>query len=282
MKANREYKDSVFSLLFNDKKRLLELYNAVNGTSFSNEDDIEINTLQNALFMGMINDISFTIAGMLVVLVEHQSTVNPNMPLRLLMYMARIYEKIIDNRRLYSSKKIDVPRPEFIVLYTGKEDFPAVKVLKLSDLFREAVGHDKAWLELEVTVYNINKGVNPLIEERSPTLGGYAGLVAKARENEDAGMDRDEAVKEAVRFCKARGILADFLKKHGSEVGNMLLTEWNWEDALQVRWEEGMEKGMEKRDIVIAKNALSEGASPEFVRKITGLDIQTITQLAAQ
>jgi hypothetical protein len=217
MKANREYKDSVFTLLFKDKKRLLELYNAVNGTSFTNEDDVEINTLQNALFMGMINDISFTIAGILVVLVEHQSTINPNMPLRLLLYMARIYEKIIDNRQLYSSKKISVPRPEFIVLYNGQEDFPAVKVLKLSDLFKEARIYDKVELELEVTVYNINKGVNPAIEERSPTLDGYAGLVAKARENEDAGMDRNEAVKEAVRFCKAKGILADFLKKHGSE-----------------------------------------------------------------
>jgi hypothetical protein len=290
MKANRKYKDSVFTLLFNDKKRLLELYNAVNGTSFTNEDDIEINTLQNALFMGMINDISFTIAGTLVVLVEHQSTINPNMPLRLLLYMARIYEKIVDNRRLYSSKKTIVPRPEFIVLYMGKEDFPAVKTLKLSDLFREAVRRGKAQVELEVTVYNINKGVNPAIEERSPALGGYARLVAKARENEAAGMDKSEAVKGAVRFCKARGILADFLEKHGSEVENMLLTEWKWEDALQVRWEEGREegreegweKGMEKSREEIAKNALSEGASTEFVRKITGLDIKTITQLAAR
>jgi hypothetical protein len=103
------------------------------------------------------------------------------------------------------------------VLYTGKEDFPAVKTLKLSELFKETGVCDKARLELEVTVYNINKGVNPAIEERSPTLGGYARLVAKARENEEAGMDRDEAVKEAVRFCKAIGILRDFLKKHGSE-----------------------------------------------------------------
>jgi hypothetical protein len=204
------------------------------------------------------------------------------MPLRHLLYMARIYEKIIDNRQLYSSKKISIPRPEFIVLYNGPEDFPAVKVLKLSDLFMEAGRHDKVQLELEVTIYNINKGVNPAIEERSPTLGGYAGLVAKARENEAAGMDRDEAVKESVRFCKARGILTDFLKEHGSEVENMLLTEWNWEDALQVRWEEGREEGMEERDMAIAKNALSEGASLEFVRKITGLDIQTITQLAAR
>ncbi|MDR1149978.1 MAG: hypothetical protein LBK66_15260 [Spirochaetaceae bacterium] len=82
------------------------------------------------------------------------------------------------------------------MLYTGKEDFPAVKTLKLSDLFREAGVHDKARLELEVPVYNINKGVNPAIEERIPTLGGYAGLVAKARENEAAGMDRNEAVKD--------------------------------------------------------------------------------------
>jgi hypothetical protein len=131
--------------------------------------------------------------------------------------MARIYEKIIDNRQLYSSKKISVPRPEFIVLYTGKEDFPAVKTLKLSDLFKETGEYDKVQLELEVTVYNINKGINPEIERRSPTLGGYAGLVAKARENESAGMNRSEAVKEAVSFCKSRGMLTDFLKRHGSE-----------------------------------------------------------------
>jgi hypothetical protein len=200
--------------------------------------------------------------------------------------MARIYEKIIDNRQLYSSKKISVPRPEFIVLYNGKEDFPAVKTLKLSDLFKEAGSYDKVQLELEVTVYNINKGVNPGIEERSPTLNGYAGLVAKVRENEAAGMNRNEAVKGAVRFCKARGMLADFLKKHGSEVENMLLTEWNWKDALQVAREEareeGMEDGMEKGKEEIARNALSEGASPEFVRKITGLNLDTITRLAAR
>jgi hypothetical protein len=119
-------------------------------------------------------------------------------------------------------------------------------VLKLSDLFKEIEGYDSIVLELEVTVYNINKGINPEIEGRSPTLSGYAELIEKARENEATGLERNEAVKQAVNFCVARGILAGFLKEHGSEVENMLLTEWNWDDALQVRWEEGLEEGWDK------------------------------------
>jgi hypothetical protein len=248
MEVNREYKDSVFTLLFNDKARLLELYNAINGTNFTEKDGIEINTLQNALFMGRVNDISFILADVLVVLIEHQSTINPNMPLRLLLYVAQIYQKIIDNKRLYASRKMDIPRPVFIALYIGKEDFPARAVLKLSDLFKEAAGHDKAALEVEVTVYNINKGVNPDIEGRSPALSGYAELVDKARKNEASGLERNEAVKQAVNFCVEHGILAGFLKEHGSEVENMLLTGWNWDDALQVRWEEGWKEGEEKAE----------------------------------
>jgi hypothetical protein len=137
MNANREYKDSVFSLLFNDKASLLELYNAIHDTNYTNEDDVEINTLQNALFMGRLNDLSFIMAGVLVILVEHQSTLNPNMALRLFIYMGRLYEKIVDGRRMYSSKRISIPRPEFIVLYNGKEDMPAESTLKLSGLYKE-------------------------------------------------------------------------------------------------------------------------------------------------
>ncbi|MDR0683859.1 MAG: hypothetical protein LBF83_01840 [Spirochaetaceae bacterium] len=139
------------------------------------------------------------------------------MPLRLLLYIARLYEKIIDNKQLYSTRKMSIPRPVFIVLYTGKEDFPASKVLRLSDLFKEIGWYDKIALEVEVTVYNINKGINPEIEARSPTLSGYAELVNNARGNEAAGLDRNKAVKLAVDFCIEHGILAGFLKEHGSE-----------------------------------------------------------------
>ena len=284
MPVNREYKDSVFSLLFNDKTRLLELYNALHdGTPFTEEDGIEINTLRDALFMGRVNDISFLLGDMLVVLVEHQSTLNPNMPLRMLLYIGRIYEKIGDNRRMYASRKVVIPRPEFIVLYNGPEAFPERKVLKLSDLYKELAGYEQAMLELEVRVYNINKGVNPVIEERCPTPGAYAELVDRVRKNEQGGASRDEAVKEAVRYCQGKGILKEFLREHGSEVENMLLTEWNWDDALQVRWEEGWEEGREKgREEGIEKgiekgveedrkwvmSLLEQGMSPEELKRI--------------
>jgi hypothetical protein len=163
-----------------------------------------------------------------------------------LLYIARIYQKITDNKQLYSNRKMSIPRPVFIVLYNGKENFPARTELKLSDMFKKIEGHERIALEVEVTVYNINKGINPEIEERSPTLSGYAELVGKVRENQAAGLGGDEAVRGAVNFCIERGIIAGFLKEHVSEVENMLLTEWNWDDALQVRWEEGIEKGLDK------------------------------------
>jgi hypothetical protein len=114
MEANREYKASVFTLLFNDKERLLELYNAINGTNYTDKENIEINTLQNALFMDRVNDLSFEFRETLVTIIEHQSTLNPNMPLRLLMYIDRLYEKIVENKRIYSRKRFSIPRPEFI------------------------------------------------------------------------------------------------------------------------------------------------------------------------
>jgi hypothetical protein len=111
-------------------------------------------------------------------------------------------------------------------------------------------GNDKIELELEATVYNINKGRNPSLEERSVSLSGYAELIALARENEKARMEKDAAVRDAVKRCIKEGVLGGFLKKHGSEVENMLLTEWNWDDALAVSkqegWEEGWEQGIEK------------------------------------
>jgi hypothetical protein len=132
-----------------------------------------------------------------------------------------------------------------MLLYNGKEDLPAESVLKLSDMFKKLEGHDKLALELEVKVYNINKGRNPAIAERCPALGAYSELVDRIRMNEGSGMNRNEAVKEAVHYYAGKGILSGFLKEHGSEVENMLLTEWNWNDALQVSREEGREDGWE-------------------------------------
>ena len=153
LQANREYKDSVFTRLFSNTENLIELYNAIEGTNYGEDTEIEINTLEDVLFMDRINDISFTINGKFVILVEHQTTVNQNMPLRFLMYVARLYEKITDNRSVYKEKLIKIPTPEFIVLYNGKDDIPEEQIMKLSDAFIEK---DDIKLELKVKVININ------------------------------------------------------------------------------------------------------------------------------
>ena len=166
MGVNTKYKDSVFSFLFSDPDILRELYCALEGVTLPADVPVTINTLQDVLFMGRVNDISFEIGGKLVVLIEHQSSINPNMALRLLMYIVKVYERILEgNKSIYTTKRIHLPRPEFFVLYNGKADYPDETVLKLSDAFEDVgclglPGKDSPALELVVRVININHGRN--------------------------------------------------------------------------------------------------------------------------
>ncbi|GHU83679.1 hypothetical protein FACS189468_9000 [Spirochaetia bacterium] len=251
MGVNTTYKASLFSWLFSDPDTLRELYGAIEGVRVDPALPITINTLEGALFMERMNDISFEIAGKLVVLIEHQSTINPNMALRLLMYIARIYEKIIDSKTIYSGKRIPIPQPEFIVLYNGTDPYPDESTLKLSDSFKDAasLGLIKTGtpaLELTVKVYNINQGRSEAIVQSCKRLNGYSVFVAKTREFRASGLSKEEAMKKAVQFCIDHGILKEILRAHASEVINMLMTEWNWDTALAVRWEEGREEGREE------------------------------------
>ena len=135
MSVNKKFKSSVFSFIFSNPDVLRELYCALEGITLKPDVPVVINTLEDILFMDMINDISFEIGGKLVVLIEHQSTINPNLALRLLMYIGRVYEKILDDEKIYSSTKISIPKPEFFVLYNGVTPFPEEKTIKLSELF---------------------------------------------------------------------------------------------------------------------------------------------------
>jgi hypothetical protein len=298
MGVNTRYKDSVFSFLFSDPDSLRELYGAIAGIELPPDLPVTINTLEGVLYKTLLNDISFEIARKLIVLIEHQSSINPNMAIRLLLYIARVYEKISAGRNLYGKKRLTLPRPEFIVLYNGADPYPDEETLKLSAAFEEAafLGMDKGRafdLELIVKVYNINRGHNEAIIRRSEKLNGYSAFIAKVREFEaqSAGggkpvklsdEEKKEAMKKAVRWCIARNILKPFLETHGSEVVNMLMSEWKLEDALVVEREEGREEGREENREEVAKNALREGASPEFIQKITGLAIETIKSLDAE
>jgi hypothetical protein len=178
-KPNREYKDSLFvKYLTEDTTRLIEVYNAILGENVPRDAEVNLNTLDQVLYNNINNDLSFTIGDNLVILIENQATINMNMPLRLLMYVARVYEGLLPRRAVYAQKMVKVPRPEFIVLYNGKDEMPDRLELRLSDAFREA--NTKEVLELTLTVYNINPGHNEDIRKSSESLFNYSTFVAMA------------------------------------------------------------------------------------------------------
>ena len=286
MKTNKKFKASLFAFLFSDTEVLRELYSALEGVSLPlrqqswRDVPIRINTLEDVLFMGRVNDISFEIGGKLVVLIEHQSTINPNMALRLLMYIARLYERLVDDRNIYSTKRVALPRPEFFVLYNGEEPCPDKQVYRLSDAFLNpfelgVADRDSPALELTVKVLNINQGKNKGITKGCKTLAEYQAFVAKAREYLKQGHGLEDALKKTVVYCRDHDILKEFLKYHAKEVIGMLMAEWKLEDALAVRFEEGIEQGMED----VARNALAKGLAIEMIHDITGLDLQTIENI---
>jgi hypothetical protein len=280
--VNKEYKDSVFSLLFSDPVVLRELYSAIAGVDLPPDIPIGINTLSGVITQKQINDISFTIDNRLVVLIEHQSTINNNMPLRILIYIARVYEKIIDHKKTYQTKLEKIPRPEFIVLYNGNAPYPDHKELRLSPAFKDAkdlkLVEENAELPLEliVQVYNINRGHNEEILKRCRVLDNYSFFVEKIREFQKMNLKLAKAVPHAIKYCIDNDKLKDFLETHGSEVHNMLMGEYNEEEHMEVVREEAWEDAWEESRMTVARNALAEGIPAETITKITGLDMQVI------
>jgi predicted transposase/invertase (TIGR01784 family) len=287
MEANVKFKDNIFSSLFSDTDILRELYCALENVSLPPDIPVTINTLNDVLIIDKVNDVSFKIGGKIVVLIEHQSTINLNMLLRLLIYIARIYEKMVKDKKIYAAKKVRLPTPEFYVFYNGEEAYPEEVTLKLSDSFDKlsAMGlglPEKSFpLELEVKVLNINKGRNMELSRKCKTLAGYSAFVDKVREHMKAGMTLEEALKKAVEYCLENDILKEFFEKNSTEVMKMLMTEWNMETALAVRYEEGHEDGREEGREEIARNALMNGYSIDQIHVITGLDKDTIKNLRA-
>jgi len=277
--ANKKHKSSVFSALFSNPEALRELYSAIEGIELSPDSIISINTLSDVLFMKQINDVSFTIDDRIVVLIEHQSTINNNVPLRLLMYIARVFEKIIEREKLYQKKIEKIPTPEFIVLYNGKEPYPDREELRLSDSFLKAEGvkvpgNNGFTLELVVHVYNINHGRNPGILARSKTLDGYSIFMSKIKEY-NSEQSLEESIKTAIKYCIKNEILVQFLKEHGPEVINMLTDELSIEEIAAVRYREGREESREE----IARKALAKGVSIDLIQEITGLSAEEIGKL---
>lgn len=242
-KPVRTYKDRVFRVLFRDKKELLGLYNAVNGTNYSNPDEMTVTTLEHAIYMGMKNDISFVLYDEMM-LYEHQSTDNPNLPLRDLFYVSNLYSAMVPENKLYSTKLQKIPEPRFLVFYNGKEKLPERFEYKLSDAY---IGSQKSRkqspeLELKVLVLNINAGYNEDIKEKCQTLQGYMRFVEKVRRNGER-MPIKEAIEKSVDECIAENVLADFFRKNRAEVLAVGIFEYDEEKVRAMLREEWTEDG---------------------------------------
>ena len=230
VRAERKYKDTVFRMLFKDKERLLSLYNAINGSHYEDPEELEIVTLENAIYMNVKNDLAFLI-DLQLHLYEHQSTVNPNMPLRFLQYISKEYENLIDMKKLYKSKLVEIPTPKFVVFYNGTEKQPERQVLRLSNAYQNKLGEPP--LELQVEVLNINAGYNNEIKEQCKVLEEYMQYVDCVRK-EAEDKDLESAVSSAVDKCIKQGILSDFLLANKAEVISMSIFEYDEEAVKKI------------------------------------------------
>ena len=273
--ANRKYKDTVFRRLFSDRKNLLSLYNAINGTAYENPDDLEIVTLENAIYMGMKNDLAFIIDTNLF-LYEHQSTYNPNMPLRDLFYISSEYQKLVEHKSLYSSTQQKVPAPNFIVFYNGTVKKEDCWTDYLSEAYENLTGEPN--LELKVITLNINEGHNKELMEQCQILREYAQYVAKVREFA-GNTELNAAVELAVNECIQNNILAEFLRKHKSEVIAMSIFEYDKEEEEKKLREAEYEAGYDEGKKEIIRRMLEAGESVEKITQYTGYKTSELQKL---
>ena len=237
--VNRIYKDRLYKMIFNDKSELLKLYNAINGTHYDDPAMLTITTLDNAIYMTMENDLSFII-DMRLALYEQQSTVNPNLPLRFLMYITDIYSAYTIDMNIYGSKKVQIPLPSFVIFYNGVKSQPDRTEFLLSELFHPTT--DQPALELKAVMLNINKGHNQELMNACHTLRDYSEYVARIR-TYSAEMPLTDAVEKAITECIHENILRDFLLKNRAEAKAMSIYEYDEEKTLRMFREEGYEDG---------------------------------------
>lgn len=279
--ANEQYRDSVFRDFFNEPARLLSLCNALLDSDFENADEIEINTLQGNFFSAIKNDISCKIGDQFLILIEHQSSVNNNMPFRCLSYVVELLNNlVIDKSRFYSRQVVKFPAPKFFVFYDGDDSEPLQREMRLSDAF----SGDGTTLELVVKSLNINYGLNQPLIEKCSYLSEYSTLIGKIKQGCIAGLSRRQAIIEAVNWCIENGIMAGYLSSKRNEVFTMLDWQWNLDDA-KAAWkeegrEEGIEQGERQRAEKIAVRMIKRGKSFAEIHEDTDLPLCRIYELA--
>ena len=304
-KTNRNYKDSVFVDLFahdvTAKENFISLYNALHGTNLdAKTTDVQPVMLEQVLYMKYYNDIAMLIDGKIVILIEHQSTINQNMPFRFLEYIARIYEKITTKDEKFGRKLVKLPVPEFYVFYNGKDDYPVESVMKLSDAFMQLDSKLKNQLEntsypLEISVKVININVdkeNPILKH-CETLKQYSEFIEQVRSNIENAVS--EPLTTAIKQAIKKGFLSDYLNRKSTEVQNMLLAEYDYDTDIAVQRKEAFDDGVSigrnegisigllqgeyKKAIETAKVLKSAGVEINLIINSTGLSPEEIEKL---
>lgn len=278
-KVNREVKDRLFRFLFEkDREALLQLYNALNGTKYRDASQLRIVTIESVVYITMKNDLAFVMAGVLN-LYEHQSTCNPNMPVRFLIYLAQEYQKVIEEAKesLYGERQIQLPTPQCIVFYNGEKEMQEEQVLCLSEAF-ENKDREPA-VELKVKVLNINYGHNRDLMKKCRILSEYAEFVQISRSFAARGADMKTALNQAVDYCIENGILSEFLRKYRAEVLGMLLEEFDEKKYETTLKEEGRVKGYKEGDaqrIIQSVEAVCRNLQvmPQEACKIIGITLK--------
>ncbi len=305
----REYKDRLFKKIFGDtteesKRWRLDLYNALNGTAYTDPNKLKLTTIENVIYVTMKNDISFLIGsqmnplpygklmsfryaethgGSQMNLYEQQSTFNPNMPLRGLMYFAQLYQMNLSARGLdlFGSKLVKIPSPSFVVFYNGDRELPDVSEQRLSDAFVPA-GSGKGF-EWTAKVINIGGKHNEGLLKKCKALYDYCSYVDRVKNNLKTGMPKKAAVGEAVDYAIKENYLDGFFKSQKMEVMNMSLTEFDQEEYDRNRRREGMEEGIELGKKEDARNMLTMGlGTHEQIAQVTGLSLADVARLGEE
>ena len=306
-KTNRNYKDSVFVDLFahdiTAKENFISLYNALHGTNLdAKTTDVQPVMLERVLYMKYYNDIAMLIDGKIVILIEHQSTINQNMPFRFLEYIARIYEKITTKDEKFGRKLVKLPVPEFYVFYNGKDDYPTESEMKLSDAFMQLGDNSELKnpfenanypLEISVKVININVDKENPILKHCETLKQYSEFIEQVRSNIENAVS--EPLTTAIKQAIKKGFLSDYLNRKSTEVQNMLLAEYDYDTDIAVQRKEafddgfsageergisiGLLQGEYKKAIETAKSMMQRNISIDIVAECTGLSPEEIEKL---
>ncbi len=272
---NDKHKDRVFKFIFGNPENrqwTLNLYNAINNSDYDNPDDIQLNTIEDAVYMGMKNDVSFIIMNEMN-LWEHQSSYNPNMPMRFFLYAAKLYEKYIavSNYYQYSTTLQAAPKPRCICFYNGTTKQPEKKILRLSDAFG-----GEADIEVIVTMLNINYGMNARLMNTCKPLEEYSWLVDAVRRHQKRTMNLEEAVEAAIEEMPDNFLIKKFLIANKVEVKGMFLTEWDQEKVLA----QGMREAVNNDRKRVAMDMLKKNLPLSLIKEISKLSEETIRGLA--